>query len=395
MTLTNKQQKGLKIAVARFHDHEPWTCISGYAGSGKSTLVSFIVAALDIDPDKVAYCAFTGKAANVLKQKGCPNAITAHKLLYRSKPLPNGSYFHEPRDVLEAPYELIIVDEVSMLPKDLWDLLLTHHVHIIATGDPAQLPPISKDQDNHVLDHPHIFLDEIMRQAQESEIIRLSMHVREGKPLNTFQASGAQVRIVTRSDVSPGMLLWGDQIICATNNFRNEINQAIRQFEGRGEEPEIGDKVISLSNHWHFFSGNGEPLTNGTIGTITNLKKMHFRLPTSLVDSGSIEILFSDIKTEDGETYNQVPIDYLSLTTGKKALTGSEEYRLSRAKKFKVPVPFEYSYAHAITCWKAQGSEWEKVLLYEEAFPRPAAEHQSYLYTGITRSSEKLIVVKN
>ena len=100
MVLTNKQQQGLKIAVARFNDREPWTCIAGYAGTGKSTLVKFIIAALNIDPEDVCYIAFTGKAATVLQQKGCPNAVTAHKLLYRSKQMPNGKYIHVPRETL-------------------------------------------------------------------------------------------------------------------------------------------------------------------------------------------------------------------------------------------------------------------------------------------------------
>lgn len=159
-----------------------WLCLK--VGTGKSTLVKFIIAALNLNPEDVCYVAFTGKAANVLKQKGCPNATTAHKLLYQSKMLPNGKFSHYPRRVLENPCKLVVVDEVSMLPKPLWDLLLRHKVHIIALGDPEQLPPI--EEDNGILANPHIFLDEIMRQAQESEIIRLSMHVREGRPLGTF-----------------------------------------------------------------------------------------------------------------------------------------------------------------------------------------------------------------
>ena len=82
MELTKKQQEGLEIAVARYKTGCKWTTIAGYAGSGKSTLVPFIIAALGIDLDKVCYIAYTGKAATVLKQKGCANAITAHKLLY-------------------------------------------------------------------------------------------------------------------------------------------------------------------------------------------------------------------------------------------------------------------------------------------------------------------------
>ena len=182
MQLTDKQQEGLEIAVARYRSNKPYTVIAGYAGTGKSTLVKFIISALGIEPEDVAYVAFTGKAANVLAKKGCPNATTAHKLLYYSKQLPNGKFLHKPKSRLE-PYKLIVVDEISMLPIDMWQLLLKHHIPIICCGDPAQLPPINPDTDNHVLDSPHIFLDEIMRQAAESEIIRLSMHVREGNSI--------------------------------------------------------------------------------------------------------------------------------------------------------------------------------------------------------------------
>ena len=85
MILTKKQEEGLKIAVSRYYNNEPYTCISGYAGSGKSTLIKFIIASLDVDPEvEVAYVAYTGKAANVLQSKGCPNATTAHKLLYKA-----------------------------------------------------------------------------------------------------------------------------------------------------------------------------------------------------------------------------------------------------------------------------------------------------------------------
>ena len=84
MQLTDKQQEGLEIAVARYRSNKPYTVIAGYAGTGKSTLVKFIISALEIEPEDVAYVAFTGKAANVLAKKGCPNATTAHKLLYYS-----------------------------------------------------------------------------------------------------------------------------------------------------------------------------------------------------------------------------------------------------------------------------------------------------------------------
>ena len=76
MELTAKQEEALKIAVVRYQIGMPYTVIAGYAGSGKSTLVKFIISALNIPDEKVAYVAYTGKAANVLKNKGCPNATT-------------------------------------------------------------------------------------------------------------------------------------------------------------------------------------------------------------------------------------------------------------------------------------------------------------------------------
>lgn len=137
MELTNKQKTGLKIAVARYKSHEPYTCIAGYAGTGKSTLVKFIVAALNINSEQIAYISYTGKAAQVLKEKGCPNAMTAHKFLYKTKRLNNGKFIHIPKRNLKAYYDLVVVDEVSMLPRTMWGLLLSHGIYVIALGDPG------------------------------------------------------------------------------------------------------------------------------------------------------------------------------------------------------------------------------------------------------------------
>ena len=180
MVLTRKQEEGLKIALERYKHGEKYTCISGYAGTGKSTLIKFIIAAMNLKEEDVRYIAYTGKAANVLKNKGCPGATTAHKLLYYAKLMPNGKYFFKPKtpgEMMSEGIKIVVVDEISMLPKTIWNLLCSHSFYILACGDPEQLPPVpdesGEDPNNHVLDHPHVFLDEIMRQAQESEIIRL------------------------------------------------------------------------------------------------------------------------------------------------------------------------------------------------------------------------------
>lgn len=392
MILTNKQEEGLKLSVERYYRKEPYTCIAGYAGTGKSTLVKFIIAALNLDPKDVAYVAFTGKAANVLAQKGCPNATTAHKLLYRSKQLPNGNYIHEPRPILEHEYKLIIVDEISMLPKDMWNLLLTHHIPIICCGDPEQLPPIDPNTDNQVLNKPHIFLDEIMRQAAESEIIRLSMFIREGNDLTNFPCSKEQVQIISKKDIVSGMYNWADQIICATNKTRNDVNEMMRILQSFPKEPQQADKIISLSNHWDFCSPTGSPLTNGSIGHILKYWVDIKYLPPYIRKS-PLEVMYADVQTEDGEMYQNVPIDYEFLLNGKESLDSKTKYRMKKNLRCPDP-PFDFTYGYAITCHKSQGSEWNKILLYEESFPFEKEEHRRWLYTAITRASEKIVVVK-
>lgn len=395
MILTKKQQEGLEIAVERFNQGMPYTCIAGYAGTGKSTLIKFIIAALDLFPEEVCYVAYTGKAAQVLRQKGCPNAVTAHKLLYKAKPMPNGSYKFEPKSSLEDEYSIIVVDEISMLPKAMWERLLTHRVHVIAMGDPFQLPPIDEDADNHVLDKPHVFLDEIMRQAAESEIIRLSMHIREGKPISEFQASGQQVLIYRPDEIVTGMYEWADQIICATNATRNQINMDMRNIKGFGPEPAVGDKIINLRNQWDFFSNSNDPspLTNGSIGTISNTDLKSVWVP-KYISNQPIDFLYTTMIDENGDRFDYIPIDYKALKTGTKALSGQQEYQMRKVKKYPDP-PFEFSYAYAITCHKAQGSEWPNILVFEERFPFDKEDHARWLYTAVTRAENKLVLVTN
>lgn len=395
MILTNKQEEGLRTAIQRFKDCKPYTCIAGYAGTGKSTLIQFIISALELRPEEVCYVAYTGKAAQVLRQKGCPNAVTAHKLLYKARPMPNGTYKFEPKVTLDGEYRLIVVDEISMLPNDMWLRLLNHRVHVIACGDPFQLPPIDKDSDNHVLDKPHVFLDEIMRQAYDSEIIRFSMWIREGKPISEFPASGAQVMLVDPQHVVSGMYTWADQILCATNQNRNAINEFVRKIKGFGPEPVVGDKIICLRNQWEFLSNSildPSPLTNGTIGTILNMNKTVIKPPFWICDK-DIPVLYTSMTDDNNTQFDYIPVDYTFLTTGEKLLTGKQEFQMRKSNKCPDP-PFEFAYAYGITTHKAQGSEWQKVLVYEERFPFEKEEHARWAYTAATRASEKLVWIK-
>lgn len=327
-----------------------------------------------------------------MRNKGCPNAITAHKLLYYAKQNKNGKYSFSPRKKFENPFlRVIVVDEVSMLPKTMWDLLLTHkNIYVIACGDPAQLPPINKNDDNHILDNPHIFLDEIMRQALDSEIIKASMWIRERRPLFSYPVENKEVMVVNQA--STGMLMWADQILCATNQTRTTINNIMREALGFRGDPQIGDKIISLHNQWNFTSNNENPLINGLIGIIKDFHKDYLRVPYS-VSCEPIPILYTTIETEDGDIFTDIPIDYTYITTGKKFLTPQQEYKLKKDEGFPSP-PFDFTYGYAITVHKAQGSQWDKVLVFEEWFPSQKDEHARWIYTGITRAAQKLVIVK-
>lgn len=390
MTLTNRQEAGLKLSVARYKAKEPWTCIAGYAGTGKSTLVKFIIAALNLQPEDVAYVTFTGKAASVLRHKGCPNAMTAHKLLYFSKRMPNGRFVFRPRPSLEGNYSLIVVDEISMLPNDLWELLLSHKKHVIALGDPFQIPPIDKKADNHVLDKPHIFLDEIMRQATESEIIRLTMDIRDYKAPEYFK--GEEIQVLRPHEVVDGMYHWADQIICATNRKRHEINNYMRQAAGRGIEPESGDKIICCRNCWDKVDMTGDnALVNGTIGTLGEFAAGFQSYP--IFGFPEVPVMHAQILTTDG-VFEEVVMDYQALKEGKPFLTSEQAYQIYRRPDLKNLEPVEFNYGYAITGHRAQGSEWDKVLVFEEKFPFDKEEHARWLYTAATRASEKLVLVR-
>ena len=388
MELTKKQKEALDLAVERYVNGEPYTCISGYAGSGKTTLVQFIIKALNLSESEVCYIAYTGKAALVLKEKGCLNAMTAHRLLYHSFRNKDGSYRHIPVRTHEMPhYKLIVVDEVSMMPKTLWDLLLSHNMPVLALGDPGQLPPMGED--NGILDKAHIFLDEIVRQAQESEIIKLSMEIRSGKSLIPFK--GKQVQIIGRSELTDGMLLWADQIICAKNTTRKQINNRVREliFNTKDPKPVEGDKVICLQNQWDTISEYGDTLVNGTVGTVSYIryrdtKKLHPQLLIDLLPEGT------QPSACDADPYfRYLSIDAQLLIDGEPTVTNQNFKTFSKMEK-----PIEFDYGYAITCWKAQGSEYGKVLLFEEDFPRNAEEKIKYLYTGITRAKDKLVIIR-
>lgn len=375
MILTRKQEEAVKLGRDRYRSGEKCTIISGYAGSGKSTSLQHIMEAINIHPCEIAYATFTGKAALVLRQKGF-NAQTLHKLLYDTQKIGNHFIFRAKRK-LDKPYKIVVVDELSMVPMTLMRLLAKHKVHVIGLGDPFQLPPIADD--NLMLNSPHIFLDEVMRQAQESEILRLSMDIREGKSLQL--TNGNELKVIDKKDIVDGMYLWADTVICGRNNTRRQINHKIRGMRGATSlTPEEGDKLVCLRNYWESESDvSFDPMINGMIGYAHNIG-------TPCEATGDIPLYFQP--------------DYLDEGDGFKITSDCNIYNWQEPREIEIPYNgklispgIELDYGYAITCHKSQGSEFDKIMVLEENINR--TNHAKWLYTAVTRGKERAVVVRN
>ena len=187
---------------------------------------------------------------------------------------------------------------------------------------------------------------------------------------------------------------WADQILVAKNATRRTINSQMRKmlFDVDDDIPVEGDKVICLRNDWETITEAGDTLVNGAIGTISNLRinKNHPYLRPQLIT----DFLPDDYTPEDLETavqdlcFRDLNMDYKLLTTGEETVNSKN---FKKFPKYMRPLTFDYGYC--ITCHKSQGSEYNKVLVFEEHLK--GGDHARWLYTAATRAKEKLVIVRN
>src|SRR6187431_3664506 len=209
----------------------------GYAGTGKTTLARHIAEGVD---GEVKYAAFTGKAALVMRNKGCDNASTIHSLIYRARESGEEQPSFELWDDAPASKaKLIVIDECSMVDAELGRDLMSFGVPVLVLGDPAQLPPVQGG--GFFTDcEPDKMLTEVHRQAEDNPIIRLSMDIRAGHDLEPGRYG--ETEIVTRDDLDPQRVIDADQVLVGRNATRRAYNMRMRQRRGfTCELPATGD----------------------------------------------------------------------------------------------------------------------------------------------------------
>lgn len=332
----------------------------GYAGAGKTTLARHLAENAGGD---VAFAAFTGKAAHVMRQKGCEGATTIHSLIYRpaDEDEEGGLVFALRRDAPAASADLIIIDECSMVDEELGRDLLSFGKPVLVLGDPAQLPPV-KGGGFFTEAEPDFMLTEIHRQAADNPIIRLSMDIREGRE---WEASGDTLRFLTRQEISSDDILSADQVLVGTNRTRKRFNDRIRELKGHTDPtPEAGEKLVCLRNN------KKKGLLNGGIWTVT-LKKAP--------RGGHARMI---VAPEDGGKQATISVPRAFFTDGPDTVPFAQRRGAD-----------EFDFGYALTVHKAQGSQWDNVVLFDESFAfRETA--QRWLYTAVTRAAEKLAIVR-
>lgn len=385
-------------------DSKPFS-VDGFAGTGKTTIITFLRNIINNDNklkhiySKIAFLTFTGKASSVLKNKLSEYDVfyedkdyigTIHSLLY----VPELEYDPElkikkivgwkKRDNIMDLYDLIIIDESSMVNNDILNDLISQNVPILMFGDSFQLQPVSGNQ-NIFINEPDFKLEEIHRQALDNPIIFLSKFIRENYYIPEGILSPEVFKLNWNHEKTQELFYNLDYsnfdninelcVLCGYNNTRMSINKVIRNKRGFLNTNPIstGEKVMCLMNN--------KILSNGQIGLVLfevyQPKYKLWKLDIKF-DSGVIHQVYSPEKIlEKSHKYN--------IFDEIKSLN-------KKHPKLKNIVPLTYSYC--ITVHKSQGSEFDKVVLFEERLPQMNNyEFARWLYTGVTRAKEKLFII--
>ena len=386
--------------------------LCGYAGTGKTFLIDHAVKALGLVAGQSAvFVAPTGKAASVLLRSGTP-AGTVHSLIYtREEDIEvdeNGEVISErflrfvKKESIDSGIKLIVVDETSMVSDEVLRDLLSFGVKCLFSGDPAQLPPVGGT--NTLLTMPCVTLTQIVRQEEDNPIVKLATLARAGKII-PFGHYGDSVSVVPKNSLTPAerrkLFLEADQIIVGTNRTRENINREIRSYLGISASavlPVEGEKLICTLNNWgkKIDDKGNFHLVNGIIGVCRNVEEGEDGLGKLDFKADFLEKQVEDLPFDtgifrEGRYYYGYGDTAYFLQNG--ALVHERNHEMLR--RFKVrreDTVCRFEFAYAVTCHKAQGSEYDFVVVFDES--RLFDNGSRWLYTAITRAKKKLVILR-
>ena len=394
INLNNRQQTFVDMAVDWFyHSSSTLLQLAGYAGTGKSVVISEILNRLQLHDDEVLPMAYTGQACTIMRKRGLSNACTCHSGLFipvqevekdqygnikmnKTFNIPIITWKFIPKDFSTSRIKLIILDEAWMIPKRFRKFIDDTGIKVIAAGDPGQLPPIG-DEPGYLVDGSIFFLSELMRQSEDSPIVYLANKARNGEYIEPG-LYGNDVLVIFDDELDNEMLSRSDVILCGKNATRESINNKVRhEILGVSTDfPIFGERIICRKNNWGK-TVEGIPLVNGLTGSV---------ITPPDIGRFNGEILYLDFLPD------LISSPFINVDINYKYLNASyQEKELLKTNPYLIGERFEYAYASTVHL--AQGSEYSAGTYIEE-FMR--ADIQNMLnYTAITRFKNKLIYVKH
>lgn len=371
IVLSHMQKEALANIVAWLNTpsgkRNPTFYLAGYAGTGKTTILLSLVNQLKSERKDIPllFAAFTGKAALRMQQTGLVGAQTLHSLIY-SYDEESDSFILDAKSALRRA-ELLIIDEVSMVNKELGNDVLSFGVPVLVVGDPGQLPPVS-GAGFFTKRSPDFTLTDIHRQALDSPIISVATAVRNGERLRRWSKDDVNIYPYERDYEIRDMLTGHAQVLCGTNKTRKGVNARMKLSSDW--YPVLHDKLICTRNNQNIGVFNG---------LIMYIQKIH---------SSNDRVITVDLGSDIG--------DFKKVKLNRLCFEGDAGLETLNSMPMKQRVGMiEADFGYAITVHKAQGSQWESVLLLDDGFLSWDKRARSrWLYTAITRAEEKLTVVR-
>ncbi len=361
--LSDDQKAGMLQVVSR--DDMEMT-IAGYAGTGKTQLCSEIARFLNCNEGnrkhygEVVMLAPTWKAARVLSAKSGVTASTVHSRMYRGASIDsNGIMSFSVPKLTQAFY---IVDEASMigdrLYNDFMGQVVMSNSRVLWCGDPGQLPPVGERRSPVPLDKPTVLLRQSIRQGENSEIFHFANNIRSYGLRKLSYHQGEKVSVCKNEDNIHGY----DGIICSTNAMRVGYNKRYIVRDIESYPLKRGDKLIFQENKGGVFNGE-------------TLDVDHCRKTTKGYDVKLPEGSWCSVLNAFGEKTVSEALSFL---------------KVKREKSRRGVIAF---YGWAMTCHKAQGSEFDNVLVEFRDADWLGIDKVKWLYTAITRAKKKVKVL--